>query len=248
MRRHVGSSTLIAASSLRSSTIYNGAQEPVHWQPYGAPARYPSSRSGHPQLKMLRTTVEWRHHHGHGSRYGTEGPTRDVREVEYSDGTPLPLGIRRFARAHHQDYLLVQLIRSAATVERMAAMQTLPRIPGVPEQRDWDPEIPLFLEDTDEFGKAPPPPSSTRDAVVQNALQKAFHVGSNQKHLANPHAGDALTPNTMFAAVDPAAFVTTAQTGPKRQGRPFWSRRRWNVSNEFLVPKSPEAKNTIKDE
>jgi hypothetical protein len=249
MRRILGTSTLSAAfiNAVRSISLQNGAKEPTHWQAYGAPARYPNSRTDHPQLKLLRTATEWRFYHGHGSRYGTEGPTRDVPDVEYSDGTPMSLSLRRFARAHHQDYLLVQLIRSAAQVERLAKAQLLPRIPGTPEQRDWDPEIPLFLEDVDEFGKAPPA-STTRGEVLQASLQKAFHAPVPQKNLANVHAGETLEPNTMFAAVDPSAFVTTRRTSPRREGKPFWSRRRWNVSNEFLVPKAPKAKNTIKDE
>ncbi|KAG5509500.1 hypothetical protein JKF63_06205 [Porcisia hertigi] len=231
-------------SEYRSS--YSGERSAPWAAPEASPA-YPSARSPFPlgRPRFRKTHIEWMLHHGHGDRYGKYGPSREIADFEYSDGTPSSISGRRFAFKHHQDHLLVQLIRSAAVVERFEEEELLPRIPGTPEQRNWDPEIPLFLEDVDEFGRSPRPVAGD---MVARVIEERFaeESGRTPVSLANRHAGEALEPNTMFATYDPAAFVSDSIKNDVR--RPFWSRRRWALSDNFMVPVSPKAKNTIKDE
>lgn len=137
----------------------------------------------------------------------------------------------------------MQLIRAGAAVERFEADNLLPHIPGTAEQRDWDPAIPLFLEDLDEHGRPPTVLQSVTDRVVDERFADAV---AKATHLANPHAGETLEPNTMFASYDPASFVSDEVKADQR--RPYWSRRRWALTDNFLVPMSPKPKNTIMDE
>lgn len=240
------SAATLAALRYYSEVRYNTPQPTDVWGEFGVAPQQPNPLVNHPQLKLRRTASEWKAYHGHGSRYGTVGPTRHIADFEYSDGTPAPASRRRYAHLHHEDSILVQLIKAGAVVERAASTGYLPRIPGVPEQRAWDPEIPLFLEDADEHGKAPVWHYSS-DAVEKHVNAKFEKAGKNHKNLANEHAGESLEPNTMFASYDPASFISEPiQRIEKR--RPHWSRRRWNLSDQFLVPKSPQPKNTIKDE
>lgn len=231
-------------SEVRSS--YSGARSSPWASPGVAPA-YPSSRSPFPLPKprFRKTHIEWMLHHGHGDRYGKYGPSREIADFEYADGTPSSISGRRFAFKHHQDHLLVQLIRAGATVERFEASELLPRVPGTPEQRDWDPEIPLFLEDADEAGR---PPRAVSPDMVSRVMEERFasESGRTPVNLANKHAGEALEPNTMFATYDPTAFVSDAVKMDQR--KPFWSRRRWALNDNFMVPMSPKPKNTIQDE
>ncbi|KAG5483413.1 hypothetical protein CUR178_07734 [Leishmania enriettii] len=231
-------------SECRSS--YTGERSPP-WAAPEAAASYPSARSQFPleRPRFRKTHIEWMLHHGHGDRYGKYGPSREIADFEYADGTPSSISGKRFAFKHHQDHLLVQLIRSAATVERYEEGELLPRIPGTPEQRNWDPEIPLFLEDVDEFGR---PPKPVAGGMVARIMEERFaqEGGRTPVNLANKHAGEVLEPNTMFATYDPVAFVSDAIKKDTR--RPFWSRRRWALSDNFMVPVSPKPKNTIKDE
>lgn len=194
---------------------------------------------------MRKTAIEWRVQHGHGGGHiNTVGPTREIADFEYADGTPAPISRRRYAYKHHQDSLLVQLFRAGALVERFASVGYLPRIPGVPEQRDWDPAIPLYLEDADEHGK-PPMAHYTAAPVLEKHLKSKFETKTSPK-LVNEHNQESLEPNTMFATYDPSAFISEPIV--MRKAQPIWSRRRWALSNEFLVPKAPQPKNTIKDE
>ncbi|KAK7197839.1 hypothetical protein NESM_000737300 [Novymonas esmeraldas] len=229
-----------------SRTSYTGERSAAWSAPATAPA-YPTARSLFPlqRPRFRKTHIEWMLHHGHGDRYGKYGPSREVADFEYADGTPSSIGSKRFALKHHQDHLLVQLIRAAATVERFEAEELLPRIPGTREQRDWDPEVPLFLEDMDELGRAPRPVAADMTSRVMEERFAQQHRRT-PVNLANTHAGETLQPNTMFATYDPAAFVSDAVVADAR--RPFWSRRRWALSDTFMVPMSPKAKNTIKDE
>jgi hypothetical protein len=176
------------------------------------------------------------------------------------------------------------MIKAAAVVEDAAERAWLPRVPGTAEQRDWDPEIPLFLDDVDEHGKVPvshylqrergeggggPPftePSasssngrsatmsySARMGLVQQSrmdrkFEKAGVSGKHQATNTNQPGGESLEPITMFASYDPAAFISEPIPRINSDRRPIWSRRRWVMSNEFLVPKSAKPKNTIKDQ
>ncbi|KPA76562.1 putative mitochondrial hypothetical protein [Leptomonas pyrrhocoris] len=217
------------------------------WAAPGEAPSYPSVRSPFPlpQPRFRKTHIEWMLHHGHGDRYGKYGPSREIADFEYADGTPSSISSRRFAYKHHQDHLLVQLIRAGATVERFEEEELLPRIPGTPEQRDWDPEVPLFLEDLDEAGR---PPRAMSPDMMARVMEERFtsDTGRTPVNLANKHAGESLEPNTMFATFDPAAFVSDAVRMDER--KPFWSRRRWALNDNFMVPMSPKPKNTIPDE
>ncbi|KAH9600057.1 hypothetical protein LSM04_000241 [Trypanosoma melophagium] len=227
------------------------------WPAAGEAPTYPPACADHPLPKprMRKTHTEWMFHHGHGGRPGFYGPSREIADFEFADGTPSSISGRRFAFKHHQDHLLVQLIRAGAVVERYAAHGLLPRVPGTAEQRDWDPAIPLFLEDVDEHGRPPPAPLQGQQQpqqinnmmctrMIDERMASATHTPNE---LANRHEGEKLEPNTMFASYDPSAFVSD-RVKLRDDRRPYWSRRRWALTDKFLVPKSPKAKNTIKDE
>ncbi|CCW66859.1 unnamed protein product [Phytomonas sp. Hart1] len=51
----------------------------------------------------------------------------------------------------------------------------------------------------------------------------------------------------MFASDDPAAFVVDDLKKTTNR-RPYWSRRRWALTDNFMVPVNPKPKNTISDE
>jgi hypothetical protein len=259
-RRAATSRTLCVASvSTRtgSSSRVETAQYADPWPAPGQAPERPSTRSQHPQLKLRKTSVEWRLHHGNGVRHGHLGPLREIADFEYEDGTPSSINRKRFAFKHFQDGLLVQLIRAGAVVERAAANQYLPRIPGVPEQRDWDPEIPLFLEDADEHGKAPSwhyqqksSDNTAMNRATHNHIDAKYQKASSANGsptLVNKHQQETLEPITTFASYDPSAFVSEP-IALRERTKPTWSRRRWALSDEFMVAKSPQPKNTIKDE
>ncbi|KAG8346614.1 hypothetical protein ERJ75_001003400 [Trypanosoma vivax] len=226
---------------------YDGANR-APWAPPGVKPKYPqcTSELQLPRPRMRKTHTEWMLYHGHGGRPGMYGPSREIADFEFADGTPASISGRRFAFKHHQDHLLVQLIRAAATVERYEASGQLPRVPGTAEQRNWDPAIPLFLDDVDEHGRPPPPPPP-RDMCMRLVDERMEKTTQTPNELANRHEGETLEANTMFASYDPSAFVSD-RVQLRDERRPYWSRRRWALTDKFLVPKSPKAKNTIKDE
>lgn len=250
------------------------------WKKKKTLSAYPNPWTSFPLAhpKFRKTHVEWLLHHGHGERLGKYGPSRDLPDFEYADGTPASISSRRYAFKHHLDHLLVQLIRAGATVERYESHQLLPRVPGVKEQRDWDPEIPLFLDDLDERGSAPgifrraadqSPSPATPGGFTNDLVEKRFDnlrntttpiniskpILSHERTERNNYEfgedrDSRLSPlevNTMFATYDPKAFVNDDIPKVDRR-RPFWSRRRWSLSDNFLLPVSPKPKNTIKDE
>lgn len=235
-----------------ASTSFSGNRYSA-WEAEG----YPENKASFPHSKPFfrKTHIEWWLHHGHGERLGKYGPSRELSDFEYDDGTPAPISLRRYAYKHHQDHLLVQLIRAGAAVERYQADQRLPRIPGTKEQRDWDPEIPLFLDDLDERGQAPTPLQNPTKKLVEERFRsdRSTTPINVSRQLKDRRASDGaeneseLEVNTMFASYDPKAFVQdeVPQTDYRR---PYWSRRRWSLTDNFMVPVSPKPKNTIKDE
>lgn len=248
-------------------TSFSGEKASAWPQPGKAPS-YPYAKSEFPlpRPQFRKTHIEWMLHHGHGDRYGKYGPTREVADFEYADGTPSPISRRRFALKHHQDHLLVQLIRAGAAVEQYEESGMLPRVPGTREQRDWDVQIPLFLDDLDERG-LPAATTTSRHGPTEGAkstlssgkahihastvartVDEYFKTSSTSRKLTSPGHEPAteLTPNTMFATYDPEAFVSDRVEADKR--RPHWSRRRWALTDNFMVHVSPKPKNTIKDE
>ncbi|SCU70037.1 uncharacterized protein TEOVI_000160600 [Trypanosoma equiperdum] len=259
MRLHTVRAPIITRAAMRgyseARSNYDGTSLPA-WPAPGKKPTYPAALSELrlPQPRMRKTRTEWMYYHGHGGCPGKYGPSREIADFEYADGTPASISGRRFAFKHHQDHLLVQLIRAAATVERYDASGLLPRIPGTAEQRNWDPAIPLFLDDVDEQGR-PAPLRTAGDApgtmvshvcsrVVDERMGTPTHTPNE---LANRHEGETLEANTMFATNDPSAFVSDT-VKLRDDKRPYWSRRRWALTDKFLVPKSPKPKNTIKDE
>lgn len=246
-----------------SNSVSQRSRKPV--------SAYPNPWTSFPlaQPKFRKTHVEWLLHHGHGERLGKYGPSRNLPDFEYADGTPSSISPRRFAFKHHLDHMLVQLIRAGATVERYEARQMLPRVPGVKEQRDWDPEIPLFLDDLDERGNVSAMIRTASSGFTEALLEKRFDSSQNTTTPINvsrpaPYRdrnkgsrgnfdeedGSVFSPlevNTMFATYDPKAFIDNEIPKVDRQ-RPFWSRRRWSLSDNFMLPVSPKPKNTIKDE
>lgn len=257
-------------SSLSPQSATSGWQR--YWGSFGGRVSYPTAvpplypfnrgarEDGSPITQKRKTTLEWRLHHGNGVRWGHLGPTREVADYEFSDGTPMSMSSNRYALKHFQDKQIEMLIRAAAVVEELAETNGLPRIPGVKEQRDWDPEIPLFLSDVDEHGAVPV--ISTRNPKGQSPLSIRMHYAEELAQ-KNPYIngsknsgktiikdaakeGDSLEPLTLFASYDPAEMFEERLT-PKDKRRPHWNTRRWNISKNFVATKAPKSKNTIAD-
>jgi hypothetical protein len=136
------------------------------------------------------------------------GELRDIPDWEFADGSPAPHTRRRYAHEHYRHKILYQFIKAGACVESRAAEGSLPRVPGTKEQRDWDPQIPLFLEDVDEAGAAPPPG---------------------------------------YVPYTPGEFVHEPLVHPDQTRRPYWSKRAWHITKEYLMRKPQRNKNTIGD-
>eukprot|EP00758_Cryptobia_borreli_P004615 Tbor_TRINITY_DN4488_c0_g1::TRINITY_DN4488_c0_g1_i1::g.8097::m.8097 len=241
----------------------------TYWCGEGQRIKYPRSLTdnGHGMPKMRKTHTEWRMYFGHGARIGHLGATREVPDFEFSDGTPAPSTLSRYSFKHWNDKQLVTLIRCAALVEDLAKGGCLPRVPGVREQRDWDPEVPLFLDDSDEHGAAPPlsargvarpvkrPPLSNGYFTSKMAEQRLGKLGQHDGRtlaakglIKDPvKEGDTLEPIAMFDSYHPSKMFNEMPLLGKDKTRPFWSRRRWNLSEQFIVERPPRAKNTIHD-
>ena len=171
----------------------------------------------------------------------------------------MPISPARYALKHFQDKQLEMLIRAAAVVEELAETNTLPRIPGVKEQRDWDPEIPLFLADSDEHGAVPVVKSrsggdNTTFAIkmhyTEELLQSNAGVNgskSSGKTIVKDKSKEGeLEPLTLFSSYEPAEMFEEKMT-PKDIRRPHWNTRRWNISKSFVALRAPKPKNTIAD-
>eukprot|EP00760_Papus_ankaliazontas_P018605 PhM_4_TR17557/c0_g1_i1/m.34152 len=136
---------------------------------------YPKSTCDHPNPRIAqryrKSHREWERHHGFGSAPQTQGELKEVPDWEFADGTPAPVTRTQYHAEHYKNKLLFQLIRAGATVEQRAAAGTLPKIPATKEQRDWDPNVPLFLEDVDEAGVSPAATSTTLDLDEINDIK-----------------------------------------------------------------------------
>ena len=195
----------------RLSTLPRYFEQPwkAYWG-YGVP-RPTDGTTEHPSRfarRQLRKNVqEWREYHGTGALVD------DVAQWEFADGTPPPHRPVNHSTQHWEHKVLHQFIVAGAAVEALAAEGRLPRVPATQVQRDWDPQIPLFLEDADEHGKAAWDPATAADAPADAATEE-------------------LTP-LVVGETDPAAFVKEPYPTPERE-RPHWNRRLWGLTPNFL--------------
>jgi len=136
---------------------------------------YPDPRSQHPvpsvKNKLRKTRREWERYHGFGQGSASHGENREIPDWEYADGTPQTPSKTNYHWIYYKNKLLFQAIRSGAEVEKYIAQGRMPNIPGTKESREWDPQIPLFLEDVDEQGAMPPPNAVALDLSVITDLK-----------------------------------------------------------------------------
>lgn len=222
----------------------------------------------HPSLARgkRKSVVEWRMHHGHGHRVGTTGVMRETADWEHSDGTPAPHANARYALRFHQHHMMGEIIRAGAAVEQAIAGGDMPRIPSSAAQRDWDPEVPLFLEDGDERGGDVRPEwfepprklhaQSRKNNWLPDVPEEVGFREAEKKQLAKErgkqreHAERYERPLQNVAAggtsseYEPASFIDEPMY-VRDNAKPHWNRRLWALSDEFLVGKPPRNKNTI---
>lgn len=240
MQRFVARSARCTAAVGTTHREWSESREPsarLHWSDFWKEhPEQPDSRPGHPvpfmNDKMRKSRQEWRAYHGGGLRHHSTGELRNLPDWEYADGVPAPHSQKKYSTEFHRHHLLKQFIVAGATVERLAAQGRLPTVPSSKAQRDWDPEIPLFLEDDHDAGAAAHIHRATgEDRLPDNAGVTSDIDPSLQRH------------DLRGVDYDPAEFVHDELKLPTV--RPFWNRRLWALTNEFLVPKMPRNKNTI---
>ena len=147
--------------------------DPSHfWKTSPAPT---SARPGHPVKQvdktMRKTMREWERYHGFGNRVTQQGIAKEIPDWEYADGTPQTATMSQYHFTYYKNKLLFQIIKSAALVERRLRDGAMPKIPGTQSSRDWDPQIPLFLEDSDESGQHAPKNAVAMDLTEVNDLK-----------------------------------------------------------------------------
>jgi hypothetical protein len=217
-------------------------------------ASYPKGSMNHPHPKLnnklRKTSFEWMNYYGHGARMNHMGPSREIPDWEFDDGTPAPHNAKRYAYLVHKHDLIAQMIRAGAEVERRAESDTLPRIPSSAAQRDWDPEIPLFLEDDDERGGSPAPewfvPSQKFSSIPRNAYAQAAkkHPDIPAEVGKKDPGAEELSVLTPISEYEPSSFISEKVPLMDKR-RPLWSRRLWSLTDEFLLHKPQRHKNTI---
>ncbi|KNH07361.1 hypothetical protein XU18_1893 [Perkinsela sp. CCAP 1560/4] len=146
---------------LAMSQAYPLGERP-HWSSFWKRDKsYPSVRPGHPveavNRRLRKSTREWQRYHGFGNSAMSQGLAKEIPDWEYADGTPGTASMSNYHFLYYKNKLLFQIIKSAALVEQRLAEGTMPKIPGTRSSRDWDPQIPLFLEDSDDCGQHAPP-------------------------------------------------------------------------------------------
>ena len=211
---------LVDASSTRSlSTLPRYFEQP--WQKYWT-YQIPKATDGsaeHPHKnvrRVLRKKVEeWREYHG------TQSIIEDSPPWAYADGTPAPHRPKDHSRQHWEHKVLHQFIEAAAIVEDLQDQDRLPAIPATQVQRDWDPNIPLFLEDSHEAGRAPGSASVSDDGGLK----------------------------PLFVGTDPADYIKEPYPlPPNKTQRPFWSRRHWGLTSSFLLERPKQRPNWNENE
>eukprot|EP00759_Apiculatamorpha_spiralis_P023176 PhF_6_TR27032/c0_g1_i2/m.39482 len=163
----------IVALSSKAYPLGSRTQPSILW-PKDKPPTYPSSRTQHPNKyvarRLRKSRLEWERHHGSGQNVNAQGLMREVNEWSYADGTPGTVSKSEYHFRYYKNKLLYQIIRSAAEVEKRIAEGRIPKIPGTKETRDWDPQVPLFLEDVDEAGVGPQAAANLQPAIDLDAI------------------------------------------------------------------------------
>jgi len=213
-----------AYSEARAMTAWPAQREPL-----------PSTHTPHPTQPHLygRSRREWRQYHGHGAALGHMGRLREIPDWEFTDGTPAPHSGRRHAFEFYKHHLIFQIIEAGATVEELAANDRLPMVPASKAQRDWDPKVPLFLEDHDERGARP---------TVYRGEYTAADIPTNLDADLRPRERD--MPPATVESYTPSEFVTEPVLTPTR-AKPFWNKRLWALSNEFFIERHRKNPNTL---
>ena len=259
MRRLTGRETSAMAAAaavvVGRREVYQASTQsaPSSWKEYWRGENekpvYPDARSPHPlkQINMRKTRTEWTIHHGNGKRMGMYGPLRDVADWEYADGTPSPTSKRRHAYMFHLDHTVVQMIRAGAAVERLADAGALPKVPATREQRAWDPQIPLFLEDEDEHGTPPVQKSGSGrlSQMTSKFIESKYTQDRTSSELVDKDSDEKLEPITMFANYNPESFISENFKDDAR--RPHWSKRKWSLTQDFIVNHKPRGTNSVPD-
>mmetsp|Transcript_8692 Transcript_8692/g.13190 ORF Transcript_8692/g.13190 Transcript_8692/m.13190 type:complete len:213 (-) Transcript_8692:44-682(-) len=165
-------------SLLCMSQAYPSGDRPhwtTFWKQEKSRLRYPSVRPGHPvssvDSRLRKSTREWERYHGFGNSPRSQGLPKEIPDWEYADGTPGTVSMSDYHFVYYKNKLLYQIIKSAAFVESRLANDAMPKIPGTESSRDWDPQIPLFLEDSDECGQHAPPSAVAIDLSEVNDLK-----------------------------------------------------------------------------
>ena len=147
-----------------------------HWSHFWKKdVSYPSVHPGHPMervnKRMRKSVREWERYHGFGNRATGQGLAKEIPDWEYADGTPGTPSKSKYHFTYYKNKLLFQIIKSAAFVEKRLADGAMPKIPGTQSSRDWDPQIPLFLEDSDECGQHAPANAIAMDLTEVSDLK-----------------------------------------------------------------------------
>ena len=165
-----------ATRFLQTSEAYPIGNRP-HWSTFWSKKipTYPTVHPGHPlrrvNERMRKTRREWERFHGFGNSRLIQGLLHEIPDWDYADGCPGTTTIANYHFRYFKNKLLFQIIRSGAAVEQRLAEDRMPKIPGTETSRDWDPQIPLFLEDEDESGAAPPAKAVAIDMDEVNDLR-----------------------------------------------------------------------------
>jgi hypothetical protein len=196
----------------------------------------PERNTPHPhrQLHIARSRTDWRVIHGHGARLGHMGRPREIPDWEFADGTPAPHNSKRHAFEFHKHHLLYQFIEAGAEVESRAAQGKLPIIPSTTVQRDWDPNVPLFLEDVDERGARP---SVFRQFVAPQAVSSQLSTDLEPKERELQPA--------VIEGFEPSELLSEERVSKTKKTPPFWNKRLWALTNEFLMKKPTRNPNAL---
>uniref|UniRef100_A0A7S1QJ23 39S ribosomal protein L52, mitochondrial n=1 Tax=Neobodo designis TaxID=312471 RepID=A0A7S1QJ23_NEODS len=230
--RKLGTASTARCAALTALRSYSEARSVVAWPVERGPL--PSPHTPAPtRVRYARKRHEWREFYGHGASAGHQGRLREIPDWEFADGTPAPHNARRHAFEWHKHNLLYQIIEAGAIVEELAAADRLPMVPATKAQRDWDPNVPLFLEDQDERGARP---------SVYRGEYSAADIPSHLDADLKPRERGDMPPATV-ESYNPSEFVDDRIVAKKPE--PFWNKRLWALSNEFFIQRYRKNTNTL---
>ena len=240
---------LTSASSAFAACRFNsqrtGEAESKDWTDFWSTvetpssSQYPRGEDGLPQHAGLyrKSRMNWWTHHGSKHPNSVHAAESDLPDWEYADGTPAPLEKLNAKRDVYFHNNFGQIVAAAARAEELAEQGRLPLIPGSKEQRDWDPNIPLFLEDEDEHGVFP--------TDAQTAAPGDLNDPSSLKAVSLPEASSRHHGfDGSHAPYNPAQLFTENVRPPST--RPL-QRRKWALTNEFLIKKPTKPHNVINE-